>query len=60
MILLLALATATLLAGAHSAAGPPYSFAVLTLACLPLPVAAIVGLAPAFLALVSPLIDALP
>lgn len=59
MIVLLTLATGALLGGAHAAVGLPYSVAILVLVCLPLPVAALIGLAPGFLALVSPLIAAL-
>lgn len=59
LIALLVGATALLLGGAHAVAGPPYSAGVLAVVCLPVPVAALVGLAPAFLALVAPLIAGL-
>lgn len=55
----LALATALLLASAHALAGPPWSVGVLAAVLVPVPVAAAVGLAPAFLALVAPLIAGL-
>lgn len=59
LIALLVGATALLLGGAHAVAGPPYSAGVLAVVCLPVPVAALVGLAPGFLALVAPLIAGL-
>jgi hypothetical protein len=59
LIALLAGASALLLGGAHAVAGPPYSAGVLAVVCLPVPVAALVGLAPGFLGLVAPLIAGL-
>ncbi|MBF9127707.1 hypothetical protein I0C86_01655, partial [Plantactinospora sp. S1510] len=59
LIGLLALATGVLLGGVNAIARPPWSVAVLVAVCLPLPAAATVGLAPGFLALVTPLIAAL-
>jgi pimeloyl-ACP methyl ester carboxylesterase len=56
MVALLALATATLLAGAHTTGGPLWTIVVVVLVCLPLPVAALVGLAPGFLMLIAPLV----
>ncbi|WP_326557492.1 dienelactone hydrolase family protein [Micromonospora sp. NBC_01796] len=59
LTVLLVLATAALLGGAHAVARPPWSIGVLAAVCLPVPVAAIVGLAPGFLTLVTPLIAGL-
>lgn len=59
LIALLALAIALLLRSALALADPPWTVAVLGAVCLPLPVAAVAGLAPGFLALVTPLIGAL-
>ncbi|MEV4702814.1 alpha/beta fold hydrolase [Actinoplanes sp. NPDC049316] len=59
LVVLLAAAVALLLGGAHAAAGPPYSVMVLALVSAPLPVAAAIGLAPGFLALVTPLVAGL-
>lgn len=59
LIAVLALATAALLGAARAVARPPWSVAVLAAVCLPLPVAAVVGLAPGFLAIVTPLVAAL-
>jgi esterase/lipase len=59
LVALLAFATAALLCAAHAVAGPSWSVVVLAAVCLPLPVAAVVGLAPGFLAIVTPLIGAL-
>ncbi|BCJ50535.1 hypothetical protein Asp14428_20100 [Actinoplanes sp. NBRC 14428] len=58
-LILLAAATALLLAAAHALAGPPWSAVVLALVCTPLPLAAVIGAAPGFLALVTPLIAGL-
>ncbi|MDT5030585.1 MAG: hypothetical protein QOC94_756 [Actinoplanes sp.] len=59
LIALLAGASALLLGGAHAVVGLPYSAGVLAVVCLPVPVAALVGLAPGFLGLVAPLIAGL-
>ncbi|MFI7598173.1 alpha/beta hydrolase [Actinoplanes sp. NPDC049681] len=59
LVALLTLATAVLLASAHALAGPPWSAGVLAAVLVPVPVAAAVGLAPGFLALVAPLIAGL-
>jgi hypothetical protein len=59
LVALLALATAALLGGAYTLARPPWAGAVLAAVCLPLPVAALVGLAPGFIVVVAPLIAAL-
>ncbi|MBE1491856.1 alpha/beta hydrolase [Plantactinospora soyae] len=59
LIGVLALATGALLGGVHAVSRPPWSLAVLAAVCLPLPVAATVGLAPGFLALITPLLAAL-
>jgi pimeloyl-ACP methyl ester carboxylesterase len=55
-VALLALATAVLLAGAQTAGRPLWTVGVLALVCLPLPAAALVGLAPGFLMLIAPLV----
>ena len=55
-VALLALATATLLAGAQATGRPLWTVGVLALACLPLPAAALTGLAPGFLMLIAPLV----
>ncbi|MFC6020846.1 alpha/beta fold hydrolase [Plantactinospora solaniradicis] len=59
LIGLLVLATGALLGGANALVRPAWSIAVLAAVCLPIPIAATVGLAPGFLALVTPLIAAL-
>jgi len=59
MVTLLALATAVLLAGAHAVVRLPWAVAVLAVVGLPLPVAAVVNLAPGFLVVVTPLIAGL-
>jgi hypothetical protein len=59
LVALLALATAVLLAGAQAVVRLPWTVAVLAIVCLPLPVAAAVGLAPGFLVVVTPLIAGL-
>ncbi|GAA3454571.1 alpha/beta hydrolase family protein [Dactylosporangium matsuzakiense] len=53
---LLAVAVAGLLAGAHALFGPPWSYAAVLILCLPLPVASLAGVAPGFLAIISPLV----
>jgi poly(3-hydroxybutyrate) depolymerase len=59
LVAALALATALLLHGAHAVVRLPWAAAILAVAGLPIPVAALVGLAPGFLLVVSPLIAAL-
>jgi hypothetical protein len=60
LVALLVPATAALLGGAHAVAGQPaWAGAALAAVCLPVLVAAAVGLAPGFLGLVAPLIGAL-
>jgi hypothetical protein len=59
LIAVLASATAVLLHGARALAGPGWDAGVLVLVCLPLPVAALVGLAPGFLMLIGPLVAVL-
>ncbi|MFI5842124.1 alpha/beta hydrolase [Catenuloplanes sp. NPDC051500] len=59
LIAVLALATAALLHGARAVAGPGWDAGVLVLVCLPLPVAAVIGLAPGFLMLIGPLVAVL-
>nr|MDT0660696.1 alpha/beta fold hydrolase [Micromonospora sp. DSM 115978] len=56
---LLVLAVAVLLAAARAAADPPWSLAVVAAVCLPLPAAALVGFAPGFLVLITPLLAVL-
>ncbi|GIJ48211.1 hypothetical protein Val02_50970 [Virgisporangium aliadipatigenens] len=56
LVALLFLAVAFLLSGVHAVVPPPWGGAVLAAVCLPLPVAAVVGLAPGFLLIVTPLI----
>jgi dienelactone hydrolase len=56
MVGLLVLATAVLLAGAHTAGRPLWAVLLLVLVCVPLPVATVVGLAPGFLILIAPLV----
>jgi hypothetical protein len=59
LVALLALATAALLGGAYALARSPWAVAVLVAVCVPVPVAALVGLAPGFLLVITPLIAAL-
>jgi hypothetical protein len=59
LVAVLALAAALLLHGAHAVVRWPWAAAVLAFAGLPVPVAALVGAAPGFLIVVSPLIGAL-
>lgn len=59
LILALVLATATLLHGARALAGPGWDAAVLVVVSMPLPVAAVIGLAPGFLMLIAPLVAVL-
>ncbi|MER7276200.1 alpha/beta fold hydrolase [Dactylosporangium sp. NPDC000244] len=56
VVALLALAVAALLAGAHALLGTPWSYAAVIALCLPMPVASLAGVAPGFLALISPLV----
>lgn len=56
MVALLAIAVAVLLCGAQTAGGPLWTIAAVVLVCLPIPAAALVGLAPGFLMLISPLV----
>ncbi|WP_433607340.1 alpha/beta hydrolase family protein [Dactylosporangium sp. CA-139114] len=56
VVALLALAVAALLAGAHALLGTPWSYAAVVALCLPMPVASLIGVAPGFLALISPLV----
>jgi alpha-beta hydrolase superfamily lysophospholipase len=59
MVALLALATAAAIAGALTTGRPLWTILVLVAVCLPLPVAAAVGLAPGFLVLIGPLVAVL-
>jgi dienelactone hydrolase len=59
LVVLLALATAALLGGAYAVARSPWAVAVLAAVCLPLPVAALAGLAPGFIVVITPLIAVL-
>jgi hypothetical protein len=59
LIALLALATAALLVGAQRVVRPPWSVGVLAAVCLPLPLAAVAGLAPGFIVLITPLVAVL-
>ncbi|WP_433220420.1 hypothetical protein ACQP00_17915 [Dactylosporangium sp. CS-047395] len=56
VIAVLAAAVAALLAGAHALLPPPWSHSAVLALCLPMPVASLIGAAPGFLALISPLI----
>ncbi|GIJ58600.1 alpha/beta hydrolase [Virgisporangium aurantiacum] len=56
MVGMLVLATAVLLAGAHTAGRPLWAMLVVVLVCVPLPIATVVGLAPGFLVLIAPLV----
>ncbi|MFI5914316.1 alpha/beta fold hydrolase [Dactylosporangium sp. NPDC051541] len=56
VIALLGLAVAGLLIGAHALLGPPWSYAAVLALCLPMPAASLAGLAPGFLAIISPLV----
>ncbi|WP_433064828.1 alpha/beta hydrolase family protein [Dactylosporangium sp. CS-033363] len=56
VVAVLALAVAALLAGAHALLPPPWSYGAVLALCLPMPAASLIGAAPGFLALISPLI----
>jgi pimeloyl-ACP methyl ester carboxylesterase len=56
VIAVLALAVGAFLAGAHALLPAPWSYAAVLALCLPMPVASLIGVAPGFLALISPLI----
>ncbi|GIJ71155.1 alpha/beta hydrolase [Virgisporangium ochraceum] len=59
MVGLLAVAVGVVIAGAQTTGGPLWTVLVLVVVCLPLPVAAGVGLAPGFLVLIGPLVAVL-
>ncbi|UWZ58723.1 alpha/beta fold hydrolase [Dactylosporangium aurantiacum] len=56
VIAVLALAVGALLAGAHALLPTPWDSGAVLALCLPMPVASLIGAAPGFLALISPLI----